>query len=186
MAGKQLSEEEIAIESHQIKAALANPSAFEPIYKRHFSSVYHYIKAATNQKEIAADLCADVFYAALVNLSKYRPNSAGIRPWLFGIALNQLRMYFRRSGKVMYVPIEDQNLLEFTTADQLLDAKEIRKFIAQQLSNLSEEEQELIQLRFVANCSFHEIAIIQRSSEEACKMRLYRLLNRMRKTFIQP
>lgn len=185
MANMQMSKDEIANELLQIEAALSNPRAFEPIYKRHFSSVYHYVKAATNNKEIAADICSDVFYSAIVNLSKFRSNEEGIRPWLFGIALNQLRMYFRASGKVMYVPLDDLNLQEFSIAEQSIDAKELRRFIALQLSTLSEEEQELIQLRFVAACSFREIALIKNTSEEACKMRLYRLLERMRKN-IQP
>ena len=63
-----------------------------------------------------------------------------------------------------------------------LEKKERRKQLSAYLSLLNEEEQEFVQLRFVAECSFREIALVKGISEEACKMRLYRLLERMRKS----
>jgi RNA polymerase sigma-70 factor (ECF subfamily) len=169
-------------ELSEIQASLKNPREFEKIYSRHFSTIYIYIKSATGDKNLAADLCSDVFYSALINLAKYSPSEFGIRPWLFGIALNRLRMFFRQSGRMMYVPIDDLKLQQLTEEDLSFEKKERRKQLSAYLSLLTEEEQEFVQLRFVAECSFREIALVKGISEEACKMRLYRLLERMRKS----
>lgn len=165
-----------------IEASRQDPRAFEGLYIKHFPAIYTYIRSALGDKQQASDLTADVFYSALRHLSKFVPGELGIRPWLFGIALNQLRMYFRQSGRMMYLPLEDFKIIELQDQLDILQIKERRAILSAQLSLLTEEEQEFIQLRFVAECSFREISQIKGISEEACKMRIYRLLDRLKKT----
>lgn len=169
-------------ELSEIQASLKNPREFEKIYSRHFATIYAYIKSASGDKNLAADLCSDVFYSALINLAKFKPGELGIRPWLYGIALNRLRMFYRQSGRIMYLPIDDLKLQQLTEEDLSIEKKEQRKQLSACLSLLTEDEQEFVQLRFVAECTFREIALVKGISEEACKMRLYRLLDRMRKS----
>jgi RNA polymerase sigma-70 factor (ECF subfamily) len=168
-------------ELRAIELSKVNPNHFEFVYNRHFPAIYSYIKSAVADKAIASDLSQDVFYSALFHLDKFNHNEFGIRPWLFGIANNALRMFFRKTKKVMYLPLDDIKLEEFQDVNHEYDLKERRDIVAKFLSQLSIEEQEFIQLRFVAECSFKEIAISIGVSEEACKMRFYRLLEKIRK-----
>lgn len=178
------SNETLREELRVIELSKVNPKHFEFIYMSHFASIYSYIKSAVADKSIAADLTQDVFYSALRNLGKFKHIEFGIRPWLFGIANNALRMFFRKTKKVMYLPLDDIKLDEFHDGNQEYELKERRDIVAKFLSQLSIEEQEFIQLRFVAECSFKEIAISMELSEEACKMRFYRLLEKIRKQII--
>jgi RNA polymerase sigma-70 factor, ECF subfamily len=166
-----------------VELSRKQPEHFEFVYTKHFARIYTYIKSALNDKQLASDMSQDVFYTAMCNLNKFTWTELGIRPWLFGIANNKLRMFFRTSKRVVYLPVDDLKLEEIHDGNKHLDLNERRAIISQILSRLSIEEQELIQLRFVAEASFKEISIMLSISEEACKMRLYRLLDRMKKSF---
>ena len=167
----------------EIAAAIQNPSAFEHLYKRHFQAIYFYIRKSTGNADVASDITSDVFYLALVNLKDFKVTSLGIKPWLYKIALNQLRMHFRKSKKSMYLPLQEEHLNSFVSLDQKIESNELRRILSHQLSLLSEEEQEFIQLRFVAECSFRELGIILNISEDAAKMRMSRLLDRLKRIF---
>lgn len=170
-------------EIDEIAAAIKHPSAFEPIYKRHFQSIYSYVRKSTGNPDTAADITSEVFYLALLNLKDFRPTPLGIKPWLYKIALNQLRMHFRKSKKAMYIPLNEKHLHSFNSLDYKIESNDMRRILSQQLSYLSEEEQEFIQLRFVAECSFRELGIILNISEDAAKMRMSRLLDRIKRNF---
>jgi RNA polymerase sigma-70 factor, ECF subfamily len=170
----------------EIAAAIKHPSAFEPLYKRHFQAIYLYIRKSIGNADVASDITSDVFYLALVNLKDFKATSLGIKPWLYKIALNQLRMHFRKSKKSMYLPLQEEHLNSFVSLDQKIELNEMRRILSQQLSLLSEEEQEFIQLRFIAECSFRELGIILNISEDAAKMRMSRLLDRLKRNFPNP
>jgi RNA polymerase sigma-70 factor (ECF subfamily) len=170
----------------EIAAAIKHPSAFEPLYKRHFQAIYLYIRKSIGNADVASDITSDVFYLALVNLKDFKATSLGIKPWLYKIALNQLRMHFRKSKKSMYLPLQEEHLNSFVSLDQKIELNEMRRILSQQLSLLSEEEQEFIQLRFIAECSFRELGIILNISEDAAKMRMSRLLDRLKRNFHNP
>lgn len=181
MSGHQIAPTEL----EEIAAAAQNPSAFEPLYKRHFSAIYSYIRKATSNPELASDLTSDVFYSALANIKQFKISEYGIRPWLFKIALNQLRMHFRKSSKAMHIPISEEHLKSFVFNDQKVESNDLKRLLAAQLSQLSEEEQEFIQLRFVAEFTFKELGFVLNISEDAAKMRMSRLLEKLRQNFPQ-
>jgi RNA polymerase sigma-70 factor (ECF subfamily) len=181
-----MSEYKIApTELEEIAAAIHNPKAFEPLYKRHFPAIYSYIRKATGQSDLSADLTSDVFCSALLNLKQFKTTTFGIRPWLFKIALNQLRMHFRKSSKAMHIPISEEHLKSLVFNDQKVESNDLKRLLAAHLSQLSEEEQEVIQLRFVAECTFKELGVILNISEDAAKMRMSRLLEKLRHQFPQ-
>lgn len=173
-------ERKLKEEYQAIELSRKDPRQFELVYSRHFEAIYRYVKSATQNKEIAADLSQDVFFLAIKNLHLYNHTEAGIRPWLFGIANNQLRMYFRKYGRVMYLPIDMIKLDAFYDGNQQIEANERKKLVSQVLSTLSEIEQEFVQLRCVAELPFSEIALSMNIREEACKMRFYRLLEKIK------
>jgi DNA-directed RNA polymerase specialized sigma24 family protein len=80
------------------------PSAFGVFYRRHEERMRGYFLARVGDPDVAADLTAETFAAALLSAHRFRrrrkePASA----WLFGIARNNLAMS-RRSGRVERAP----------------------------------------------------------------------------------
>lgn len=172
-------------EFQEIADSVKNPKAFEPIYNRHFNSIYSYLRNSVGDPELAADLCADVFYSALLNIKKYKATPNGIRPWLFKIAVNILRMHFRKNKSLLFIPLAEFQIQELISVETRIENDDLRRLLAEELSKLNASEQELIQLRFVAECSYKEIGVIFDISEDAAKMRMSRLIDKLKKTIPQ-
>src|SRR5215210_8484275 len=76
-----------------------DPEAFGLFYDRHVKSLLGYFARRTHDPEVAADLTAETFAAALVARRRFKPGGAPAAAWLFAIAARRLADYQRR-GRV--------------------------------------------------------------------------------------
>jgi DNA-directed RNA polymerase specialized sigma24 family protein len=72
------------------------PDGFALFYRRHVDSILRYYARSTRDPEIAADLTAEAFAAALEAKRRFRPGGPPARAWLFAIASKKLADYRRR------------------------------------------------------------------------------------------
>lgn len=83
-----------------IERAPRDPAAFGALFERHFDTVFGYIVRRTRDWDAARDLTSEVFLKALRNAWRYKWKGVPVSAWLFAIANNELRMYFRRGARV--------------------------------------------------------------------------------------
>jgi RNA polymerase sigma factor (sigma-70 family) len=76
--------------------ARGNDAAFSTLYRRYLPMVLRWCLRETGNRELAADLSAEVFAAALTAARRYRPEQGSVAAWLLGIARNKLRESRRR------------------------------------------------------------------------------------------
>jgi RNA polymerase sigma factor (sigma-70 family) len=69
---------------------------FALFYRRHVDAILRYYARSTRDSEVAADLTAEAFAAALEAKRRFRPGGPPAAAWLFGIASNKLADYRRR------------------------------------------------------------------------------------------
>ena len=74
-----------------------DPAAFGTFYERHERLVLGFCMRRVGDPELAADLAAETFAAALVGARRYRAGGAPASAWLVGIARNVLASSVRRS-----------------------------------------------------------------------------------------
>ena len=107
------------------------------------------------------------------------PTGTGARPWLFGVARNQLRR--RNEAASRSDRLVERLTSEYVTRRAPADIAE--RTIAQEtldgLSKLPEEEQELLRLRAWEGLSHREIAEIFDISENAVAIRMHRARQRL-------
>lgn len=180
IASYHLTAEEISLEEKQIKAAQANPRDFEPLYKRYFQRIANYIYHRVEDKETAFELTSQVFYKALENLPKYKPMGVPFSAWLFRIAGNEMNQYFRKNKTMRVLSIDRDGLGELKGDMEENDQPEIDKQLFEALQTLKEEDMELVNMRFFEKRSFKEISEILDMNESACKMKLYRILEKLK------
>lgn len=86
---------------HELLAGIADcdRDACSVFYRRHLSRTLGYLLRATQDREVAADLTAEVFAAVLLSAKRYRPQRGTAGPWVLGIARNVLGAS-RRRGRV--------------------------------------------------------------------------------------
>ncbi len=76
--------------------ARGDESAFSELYRRNLPLIVGWLVNQTGDRELAADLAAEVFAAALISARRYRPERGAAGLWLLGIARNKLRESARR------------------------------------------------------------------------------------------
>jgi RNA polymerase sigma factor (sigma-70 family) len=161
-----------------IAAAQKDPAAFGKLYDRYVQPIYRYVYSRVGSSHEAEDITSQTFMAAYEALGRYQERDQ-FSAWLFRIARNKINDHFRRSRREVGLEAEGEKLEQEEVLGTLIRAEELSqiRFI---VSHLSEEEQELLRLRYVADLSFVEIADLLGRREDTVKKSVYRLLARLK------
>ncbi len=92
-----------------VSAARHDTEAAGRLYDKYYSEILGYMYHCTFDGTVAEDLTSNVFLAALRHLKKYRWRQAPFRAWLFRIATNEVRMYWRRQKRIKIVSLQPDN-----------------------------------------------------------------------------
>jgi len=86
--------------SHTDEALLLSgePEDFGRFYDRYVRSLLAYFQRRTRDPEVAADLTAETFAAALAARGRFRPRATPASVWLFAIAHHKLMDFHRRGS----------------------------------------------------------------------------------------
>jgi RNA polymerase sigma-70 factor (ECF subfamily) len=157
--------------------------SFEMLYDRYYMQIYRYLHAHLRHEQDAADLMQQVFLQAWRQKETYEPGRGTVATWLFSIAHHRLVDFYR----VSRTAISWESMPEMPTTNHDPEAKVIsEETIAQVrkiLEALSQQERELLALRFAARLSSTEIAPLIGKSEAATKKQLTRLLHRLQEQY---
>lgn len=161
------------------RAALGDRAAFERIYNLLVDDLYSYIRGQTRNETVAEDLVANVFLKAWRSAKGYRPSSHTFRRWIFTIARNEVRDYWRASQRTL--PMVEFEISDERQPEPESDPAEVRRLVQQALATLTEEQRQVVVLRYFSNKSHEEIATILGKREGAVRAQLMRALRQMRK-----
>jgi RNA polymerase sigma factor (sigma-70 family) len=164
--------------------AAGNGAAFAAFYRRHLGAVVGYLVRETHDREVSADLAAEVFAAAFLVAHRFRARGAGSAwPWVHGIAQNKLRES-RRRGRV-----EDRARRRLAFEPEVLDDEDLARVdelatefghVLQLVEQLPEEQRTAVQSRVVQEREYAEIAHELGCSELVVRQRVSRGLSRLR------
>jgi RNA polymerase sigma-70 factor (ECF subfamily) len=158
--------------------AKTNPEAFGRLYDHYIQPVYRYLYSRVGTVHEAEDLASQTFMAAFKSMPRYRERGQ-FAAWLFRIARSKLMDHYR--GDRHEVPLEAAQGLAvgLDTLASIVQTETLGR-LRFLLSQLKDDEQELIRLRYVADLSFAEIANLLGKREDAVKKSVYRLLARLK------
>jgi RNA polymerase sigma-70 factor, ECF subfamily len=153
--------------------ARCDGEAFTVFYRRHLPRVVGYLVRETGDSELAADLAAEVFAAALVGARRYRATHDSALPWLLGIARNTVgtsrrrgRVEARARRRLGFEPVEFEEP-DIDRTDELL-------------ASLPAAERGAVRARVVEERTYASIAAEMRCSELVVRKRVSRGLARLR------
>jgi RNA polymerase sigma-70 factor, ECF subfamily len=173
-------------EENVILRSQTDPEAFRPLYEKYFKRIFCFVIHRVGDKQVAADITSQAFLKALLNIKKFRFRGLPFSSWLFRIALNECNDYFRKSQRHRIVTIEDhivENLYDELTENTRQE--DLRQQLPRILQKLSMEELQLIELRFFEQRPFKEVADITGITETYAKVKVYRVLQKMKKFFLE-
>ncbi len=166
-----------------IRASMKEPKYFEPLYHKHYNQLFRFIYSRTRDKELSADICADVFLKALQNLKNYKFQGTPFVAWLIRIALNEIAQHFRKASKARVISADDNQLVFFLKEIDTHPHNEIVELVSKLLNHLDTEEVGLIELRIFETRPFKEIGDILGITENNAKVKFYRIIDKLKKIY---
>ena len=166
----------------QIEAAKRDAAHFGPIYNKYYKQIFGYIYQRMDDKEVAFDVTSQVFLKALTNLHKYEFKGVPFASWLFRIAHSEVMQLFRDQKNKRAINADVGDLKNIYEEVQEPFFEEYLPALQQIKKKLPEEDLHMIEMRFFEQRPFKEIAEILSITENNAKVRMYRILERLKKT----
>jgi RNA polymerase sigma-70 factor (ECF subfamily) len=176
------SREAIYKELAQIKKAQKNPDDFAPIYNKYYNEIFIYVSRRVDDHELVADLTSRTFTKCLINLHNFKHMGVPFSAWLYKIAINEVRLFFRSQKSyprtVCIHEYDIQDIVQETVDVSNIELAE--KLLPKLLSSLNEIELQCIELRFFEKKSFKDIGFALGLTEVNAKVKTYRILKKLK------
>jgi RNA polymerase sigma-70 factor (ECF subfamily) len=167
----------------EIERARENPRAFSVLYKRYYRDIFVFVYRRLSDKEDTQDIVSVVFTKAMMNLANYQFKGLPFSSWLFRIASNEVSLFFRNASKVRSISIETSGVQRLAVE---MESQKIDTYVlAPILQKLDGEEVELIEMRYFEELSMREIGEVLNLTENNVKVKVFRLLEKIRKFAIE-
>ena len=153
-------------------------SDLENLYRANFQKVYSYAYYRVLDPALAEDLTSAVFVKAVANYDKFDPSKASFTTWVMRIAHNTLVDYYRTRRE--NASLDDLNAREPATVDEYPVLDDHAEEVARLLSFISEEDRELVFLKYYEGKRNVEIAQMLDMNPATVATRLRRALATMR------
>lgn len=172
-----------ATDEQLLAATQESPDAFALFYRRHARQVLAYLRRRTASADVALDLTAETFAAALEGAGRFRPRGDGegaAAAWLFGIARNKLAEATRR-GMVV-----DRTRRRLEMQPVVLDDEGIRALdedadeAQRALEALPPDQGAAVRARLLDEREYDDIAAELRCSPSVVRQRVSRGVRAMR------
>jgi RNA polymerase sigma-70 factor (ECF subfamily) len=164
------------------RAQQGDREALEELYLIHFDRIYSYLHMSVGNRHDAEDLTTQTFLKMLESIKRFRWQSAPFSAWLFRIAHNLAMDHFRASRR--WQPEEDvpEPPGETEPSAELAAFQSIgRQSMLELIENLSQEQKQVLTLKFVFNLPNGEVATILGKTEGAIKSLQHRALVSLQK-----
>ncbi|MFI5149118.1 MAG: RNA polymerase sigma factor [Bacteroidia bacterium] len=169
----------------EIQAAQANPARFEVLYDRYYERILSFIYQRLDDKDLAFDITSQVFLKAMQNLHKFQFKGVPFASWLFRIAKNEVYQLFRDQKAERTVNIEKVNLKSMVEEMDEDMYEPYYGLLKESVASLDEAEIQFIEMRFFEKRAFKEIGEIMNITENHAKVKLYRILDKLKKALLK-
>ena len=166
-----------------------NEEALATLLQRHKRRIFSSIYVIVRDRALAEDIFQDTFFKVIQTLKRNQYSEEGkFLPWILRIARNLIIDHFRKNKKLPTVPVyvtEDGEEVDVfatiaSTDDGFRNDKEqiqFRKKVRGMVSQLPDEQKEVVIMRMYYDMSFKEIA-------DFCNVSINTSLGRMRYALI--
>ncbi len=173
-----------------VTQAKSDPGALGELYDHYYPKIFgFFMRQCSFRIEIAQDLTSETFLKMVKYIGSFTyKHENSFAAWLFTIAHNNLKTYYKNANRFVFSPPEElEFLFSAETGDSEIgeiEAEYTRNEEFTQLSKviatLDEKYQLIIELRFFQELSYQEIAAITGIKETTLKGHLHRALQKIK------
>ncbi len=164
-------------------AKAGSADAFGMIYNLYFTPIYRYIQFRVKNKAEAEDLTHTVFLKVYQSIGDFRVQNSAPLAYFFTVARNTVINFWRKKKEIL--PSDPEELFSKIPSQQknlqrAAEEKEMTGAVKDLLKELTDDQQEIIILKFINELSNTEIAQITGKSEAAIRQLQFRALKELR------
>ena len=147
------------------------------IHDQYYPALYRFALYRTSDPELAADVAGEVFVRLLDALHARRPPQTTLRGWLFGVAAHLVADHYRRKPAAEL----SESLADSQSVPGEAEANLARGEVQAGMRRLTEEQQQVLALRFGDGFSVEETATTLGKSVNATKALQFRAIEALRR-----
>ena len=155
-------------------------SAWDELYNLHYGAIQRYAMFRLADPAAADDIAAEVFLEAVRGIGKYRYRGIAFRAWLYRIAHNLTADFRRRVALRGDRETRDDAALALVPGEDFVPGLERQHDIQLAVAQLTDEQQQVVILRFFEGLSLAETAEATGRNSGAIKSLQHRALERLR------
>jgi RNA polymerase sigma-70 factor (ECF subfamily) len=163
------------------QAKEGDPAAFAEIYDRHQPAIYRYIFYRVGDVTTAEDLTGEVFVRLLERIEHFTYQGRPLLAWLYTIARNLIADYQRQAKPTTILSPDEQLMAEVGNPAQVTEQGLARRRLAAALPHLTEDQRQVIILKFIEGLDNVEVARTLGKSVGAVKSLQHRALAALRR-----
>jgi RNA polymerase sigma factor (sigma-70 family) len=170
-------------DAQQVELSLVHPHAFASLFERHAGSVHRYLLKRVGPQN-AEDLVGETFATAFRSRANYDLSYSDARPWLFGIATNLARHFWRSESRRQS---RDATRVTASTVDDHSEQATSRAFfssqegvIVQALARIDDAHLDVLLLVAGPGFTYEEVSIALGIPVGTVRSRMSRTRHRLR------
>jgi RNA polymerase sigma-70 factor (ECF subfamily) len=165
-----------------LERATRDPEAFGLFYDRYESELLRFFLRVTRRGDVAADLTAEVFAAALAGLASFDARRGHARAWLYGIARHELADAWER-GRVADRARRRLGMEPLALTDERIErieALDLSGHALTLLDELPEDQRRAVTGRVLQEQDYAQLAQALSCSESVVRQRVSRGLRTLK------
>mgnify|MGYP001765939670 CR=1 FL=1 len=151
--------------------------AMAALYDRYHPLVYNFIFYRVGDQQTAEDLTAEVFMRMIARLPTFVIQGHPLLAWLYTIARNLVTDHYRNNNQGASMAIEEDLIAgEIGQPAALTDARLAQECLQRALRYLTEEQRQMVVLKYIEDREIVDVAIIMERNERAVRSIQHRAL----------
>ena len=159
-----------------------NPEAFGRIFDAYVGPIHRFIASRVNRPSDAEDLTQLVFVKALEALPRYEARGIPFGGWLFRLARNAIIDQVRTRRDHLSLVAAATRATEDASPEAMASLRDDVERVALALTELTDDQREVIELRFFAGLSVHETADVMGRQDGTVRGLQFRALAALRRS----
>ena len=157
--------------------------SFETLYRRYADRLHGYIYRLVQNEAVCDEIYQDTWQRVIQARESYRADGT-FKAWLFQIAHNRVRDFWRSKSISLEVPDVDgaftENLSHDETPEAELSVFETRRRVRMALDELPAEQKAAVLMRLDQEMTLEEIGVVMGVNRETVKSRLRYAMDKLR------
>lgn len=151
------------------RARTLDPDALAQIHDTYFAPIFRYVAFRVGDRHTAEDLASEVFTRFLSALRDRTAPQNTLRGWLYGVAARVVSDHYRKHYRAPQVELDESIVSSESNPADIVEVMLTHEDLKQAMSELTDEQQNVISLRFGYELPIQEVARTLGKTEGAIK-----------------